>query len=376
MIAMPMAQIAPTLGSARNGTVRMAADPRRGSGNARTFPRIGVIGCGTIGRQHAEAYRKIGVKLIAVADPDAGALVVAAGASGARPYADYRDMLRTEGLDGVSICTPPSSHRDVALSAFDAGTGVLCEKPLATSSEDCEAMIAASEQASLLLLTGLCHRFQPEIEWLAAMVASGELGTILMFRNRFAFHHATAAITWFSRRAIAGGGVMFDTSVHSVDMFRFLFGEVDQVVAVSASTDTELGPALEVEDSGIIALRAQSGVLGSIEASWRTPPAEATVTLYGTGGAVVYDYDRPGVIAMRRKSEDAWTEIQVETGDRFERQARHFLDCLAGQTEPRVTGRDGARAVEILLAAYRSADGRTMPSALGSGTGARAGTNS
>jgi predicted dehydrogenase len=334
-----------------------------------------VIGCGTIGRQHTGAYRKIGVKPIAVADPDARALEVTAGASGARPYADYHDMLRSEDLDGVSICTPPSSHREVALSAFEAGTGVLCEKPLATTIEDCEAMIAASERNGLLLMTGLCHRFQPEIERLATIVASGELGSILMFRNRFAFHHATAATTWFSRRAIAGGGVLFDTSVHSVDMFRFLFGEVDQVVAVSASTDTNLGPALEVEDSGIIALRSESGVLGSIEASWRTPPAEATVTLYGTDGVVTYDYDRPGVIAMRRNGEEAWTHIEVEGGDRFERQAQHFLDCLGGQAEPRVTGRDGARAVEILLAAYRSAE-RSTRSELGSGMSVRTRTTS
>jgi predicted dehydrogenase len=347
----------------------MAARPSQSSGKAAELPRIGIIGCGTIGRQHLESYRKIGVEPVAVADPDPRALEQAASDSKSRPYTDYREMLRTEDLAGVSICTPPSVHRDAAIAAFDAGTSVLCEKPLATTSEDCEAMIAASDRAGVLLMTGLCHRFQPEIERLAALVASGELGAILMFRNRFAFHNTTAATTWFSRRAIAGGGVLFDTSVHSVDLFRFLLGEVDQVVAVTASSDTELGAALEVEDSGIIALRAESGALGSIEASWRTPPAEATVTLYGTGGAATFDYDRPGVIAIRRNGEDGWRQIEVETGDRFERQAQHFLDCLVGRSEPRVTGRDGARAVEILLAAYRSAHGPAERPAVGSGTG-------
>jgi predicted dehydrogenase len=338
----------------------MATRSKDGSGSS--VARIGIIGCGTIGRQHLESYRKIGVTPVAVADPDSLARETAARDFTSRPYADYREMLSTERLDGVSICTPPSFHHDAAISAFDAGTGVLCEKPLATTSEDCEAMIAASDRAGVVLMTGLCHRFQPEIERLATIVTSGELGTILMFRNRFAFAHPTAATTWFSRRAISGGGVLFDTSVHSVDLFRFLFGEVDQVVAVTASNDTDLGTALEVEDSGIIALRAESGVLGSIEASWRTPPAEATVTLYGTGGAATFDYDRPGVIAVRRSGGDAWSEIGVETADRFERQARHFVDCLAGTVEPKVTGRDGARAVEILLAAYGSADTRIVRS--------------
>src|SRR6187401_2855449 len=104
--------------------------------------RIGVIGLGTIGQTHLSALQKLRVDEILGADPSSGAR------ERARPYthrclADYRELLQTEGLDGVVIATPPRTHRDIALAALDAGVGVLCEKPLALTLADCSAIADA-----------------------------------------------------------------------------------------------------------------------------------------------------------------------------------------------------------------------------------------
>ncbi|MDQ3855186.1 MAG: Gfo/Idh/MocA family oxidoreductase, partial [Chloroflexota bacterium] len=244
-------------------------------------------------------------------------------------------------------------HRDATVTALEAGTAVLCEKPMATSVADCEAMIAAADRTGKLLSVGFCHRFQPHIERLRELAQGGTLGTILMFRNRFAGHLPGVENTWFSKRAVAGGGVMFDTAVHSVDLFRFLVGEPERVDAVAATSTTQLGPALDVEDTAIMLLRSRSGVLGVIETSWRTPPGEWSVTLYGTGGSATVTYD-PEELRVRLATERDWRRQDVEPGNRFIRELTHFLDCVRTGSPPRVTAADGLAATTILTEAYRS----------------------
>lgn len=322
--------------------------------------RVAVIGCGGIGRTHVKAYRAIGVRPVALAEPNAKALNAAASEYGGRPYQDYHEMLAAEKLEAVSVCTPPSLHREITEAALAAGVAVLCEKPMAATVVDCEAMAAAAERADRLLMVGFCHRFQPHIERLRKMARRGELGTILMFRNRFAGELAGVENTWFSRRDVAGGGVMLDTCVHSVDLFRYLIGDVERVDAIATTTATPLGPALEVEDSAIIALRAASGVLGVVEASWRTPPGEWTVTLYGTSGTATMDYGT-NELRVHMAGDTESRLVDVPAGNRFEREVDHFLRCVQGIATPRITPQDGIAATRILAAAYTSAGAPAAP---------------
>ena len=318
--------------------------------------RIGIVGCGGIGKTHLQAYRANGVRPVALAEANPDALAAARAEYGGQPFTDYREMFASTSLDAVSVCTPPAVHRQVAEAALAAGAAVLCEKPLAPTVEECESMAAAAERAGRLLSVGFCHRFQPHIEQLRDMAAGGALGTILMFRNRFAGHLPGVEHTWFSRPEVAGGGVMFDTCVHSVDLFRYFVGEPEQVQAIAAATASELGPALEVEDSAIITLRTARGVLGVIEASWRTPPGEWNVTLYGTAGTATVDYGA-NELRVQLAAVSAWHVVGVPPGNRFEREIAHFLDCVRGAATPRVTARDGVAATRILAAAYASCAG-------------------
>jgi UDP-N-acetylglucosamine 3-dehydrogenase len=318
--------------------------------------RIGIVGCGGIGRTHLQAYRALGVAPVALADPFDAPLRAAVDEYGGTPYADYADMFGQERLDAVSVCTPPALHQPITEAALAHGIAVLCEKPMATTVEACQAMIAAAEHSGTLLSVGFCHRFQPHVERLKEMVADGSLGTVRMFRNRFAGHLPNVENLWFSKPAVAGGGVLFDTSVHSVDLFRHLIGDPVQVQALMSTMASDLGPALEVEDTAIMSLRTADGALGVIEASWRTPPGEWFVTLYGTRGAATVDYGTDE-LRVRLASDDTWRVVPVEPGNRFERELAHFLQCVRGLATPRVTGADGLAATRILLQAYAAADG-------------------
>src|SRR3954453_23674890 len=125
--------------------------------------RVGIVGCGGIGRTHLNAYRANGISPTALVEPNPTALAAAGAEYGGTPYPDYRAMFAATQLDAISICTPPAAHHEIAIAAAEAGCAILCEKPMATTVEDCEAMVAAARRAGVVLTVGFCHRFQPEI---------------------------------------------------------------------------------------------------------------------------------------------------------------------------------------------------------------------
>jgi UDP-N-acetylglucosamine 3-dehydrogenase len=317
-------------------------------------PRIGVIGCGGIGRTHLKTYAALGIAPSALADSFPGALQEAVGTYGGRGFSDYRELIASGEVDAVSVCTPPAFHREICITALQAGLAVLCEKPMAISLGDAEEMAQVAAETGNLLTLGFCHRFQPHIETLKDLIEAGELGTIRMFRNRFAGIMANAEQTWFSNPAIAGGGAMFDTGVHSVDLFRHLIGDPIRVEAVATTVKTAVGPKLEVEDSAIITMQTSDGALGVIEVSWRTAPGEWVVAVYGTAGTAVIDYDSEE-LRVNRTGGEGWQLVEVPAGNRFERELSHFLDCVQGKATPRITALDGVAANRMLDQAYRSA---------------------
>ena len=319
------------------------------NGSAAT-PQVGVIGMGSIGHTHINAWQANGITPVAFADAVPAALQATVAVNGGVAFDDGTKLIQSGTVDVVSICTPPLFHKDLAIAAAEAGVAVLCEKPLARTLADAEAIAEAVGRTGTLFTVGFCHRFQPEIEKLKAMIDGGELGDVITFRNRFAGLMANAHETWFSNPAIAGGGALADTSVHSIDLFRYLIGEPVSVHAFLSTRETEHGPKLQVDDTAVLTLKTSEGVLGVIEASWRTPPGEWTVTVYGTRGTAIVDYK---ATTLRKQDVDGtWQHVPVESGSRFDREFAHFLACWRGEDTPRVTVEDGVAANRILEAAY------------------------
>ena len=318
--------------------------------------RIGIVGCGGIGRTHMNAWLAAGHRPVAVCDSVAALANTLAAQSDATVYTDAATMFGTAQLDIVSICTPPALHASLSIAALQSGIHVLCEKPLAVTTDECHAMIAAAQQANRILSVGFCHRFQPHIEVMKAQIAAGLIGDVIMFRNRFIGHMANPEQRWFSDPALAGGGVMVDTCVHSVDLFRHLIGDAVQVHASAVTRTTALGPALRVEDTAVITLVSATGVIGVIEASWRTPPGEWVVTVNGTAGYLSMDY-----ATMQLTHGDAsgnTVQLDVPDADRFTREVAHMVACVQGQATPRATMHDGLAACDILQQAARSANNK------------------
>ncbi|MFN3651188.1 MAG: Gfo/Idh/MocA family protein [Armatimonadota bacterium] len=307
--------------------------------------RIGVVGCGGIGAVHLRSWAQVeATRVVAACDPDQAR----AEAAGAAAYPGIEEMLAAEQLDAVDICTPPRFHASAARAAIAAGLPVLCEKPLARSPEEAREMARAASDAGVLLMTAFCHRFHPPVEAVRDLIREGRLGRILMFRNRFGGLLKGMESKWFSRQEMAGGGALMDTAIHSVDLFRYLVGEVSTAAGATQSFHPEIR---EVEDSAAMLLRGVDGAIGVIEASWVSPWSANVVELYGEHGAAVIDYDT-GATRFRLAEDADWTAIETDSRSRFVEELRHFAAVIRGEAQPRVTAEDGVRAVEVVYQAY------------------------
>lgn len=319
--------------------------------------RIGVIGAGGIGATHLRAYAAWPdlCEIAGIADIDLPAAQEKAKQFGGLAFQDYTQMLDATRPDAVSICTPPDLHLPIVQAVAARNLSVLCEKPPARTLAETEAIVEAMSRSKGVLQFAFCHRFHQPITQAREMIANGKLGKIVQIYNRFGFRFDRAGHSWFTDREIAGGGVLIDTLVHSVDIFRALLDE--EITQVSASVSTTLH--VQVEDSASILVTSANGVAGSLNCSWVTPVSEAEIRIYGTEGQAVIDYDQPGGLRYRLAGDADWAQLPFDKPDRFTLQAEHFLKCVASGSTPAVGGSDAIAVMKVIDAAYRSVESRS-----------------
>lgn len=314
--------------------------------------RIGIIGCGVVSDSHISGYLKIpGVEVIALCDLQLEMAKKAAESHSldVPTYGDYRQMLDREKLDGLSICTPPSSHARIAVDALQRGVHVLCEKPLSTSVKEARTMVKAARRSRRLLMTAFAWRFREPIRRARELVAAGEIGEPIICRNMFICRMPEIAHGTHAQRGLSGGGVIMDNGSHSADMMRFVLGEVKNVSARMGIFLEEM----ELEDTAQILLEMESGAQAVVSISWATPvPRElCELEIYGSRGSLLASGSR----LRYRVAEGDWVEPDLSGSlNPFDRETAHFVACLRGQEEPEVDGIAGLRAQEIVAAAYRS----------------------
>lgn len=315
--------------------------------------RVAVIGAGGIGGTHLAAYAAWPdlCEIVAIADIHLAAAQERVKKFGGSAYSDYVQMLDEVEPDAVSVCTPPHLHLPVVQEAARRNISVLCEKPPARTVAETEAMVDAMAASRGVLQFGFCHRFHRTVVQAQELIASGRLGQIVQIYNRFGFRFARAGQSWFTDADIAGGGILIDTLVHSVDIFRSLAGDVR---SVSASVSTTL-PNISVEDSASMLVTSDSGVIGVLSCSWVTPVSEAEFRIYGTEGEAVIDYAQPDGLRYKLAGDADWIQLPFDAASRFILQAEHFLHAVRTGSAPAITGQDGIAVMKVIESAYRSA---------------------
>lgn len=319
--------------------------------------KIGIL---SFAHHHADAYIQNlrllpSVELLGVADEDARRGQSYASASGSKFFPTYMDLLDAKP-DGVIICSENSKHRALVEMAAARKVHVLCEKPIATTVADGRAQVEACERAGVLLMTAFPMRFSPALLEIKTRLEAGEFGSIYCFNSTNQGELPTKYRQWFADPVLAGGGAIADHTVHLVDIMRwFLQDEISQVYA--QSNRIFHANEVEVETGGLEMITFKSGVFASIDCSWSRPPywptwGGLTFEMVTERGAVFVDAFRQNLTvyshALQRPTWSFWGS------DMNQAMISEFIAAIRENRQPRVTGMDGLRAVEAVVAAYES----------------------
>ncbi|WP_113716875.1 Gfo/Idh/MocA family protein [Arthrobacter dokdonensis] len=315
--------------------------------------RLGIIGAGAVAVLHAEGAAIIdGIELSAVCDLKADIAAKVADPWGAAVYTDYRQMLDDDVVDAVVINTPHSLHKEMVLAAAAHGVHVLVEKPMATTVADCVAMEEACAAAHVVMVVGLIQHFMAEKLALRAVLASGKLGAVLLVHDyRSTDYRPGTRAGWFFDKAISGGGAFINIGAHCLDRSIWIGGA--QAVRVTAATLNRFGA--KVETDGSMEVLLANGVQVRITIVSDTPRNVDEMLVVCENGTVIVD-PRSGTFV---EIDGKHTQVHASTGDdiqnAFTAQLQDFAAAVAGAA-PTVDGAHAKHVVEVVLAAYESAE--------------------
>jgi myo-inositol 2-dehydrogenase / D-chiro-inositol 1-dehydrogenase len=317
--------------------------------------RVGIVGAGFIGEAHLAAWAAEGVQP-QVLDRDATRAAALAERFGVRVATSFDELLGT--VDVVDVCTPTHQHAEIAIRAAEAGRHVICEKPLARTVEDADAVVAACDRAGVRLLVGHVVRYFPEYEAAHRIVAEGGIGDPAVLRlKRASFRPRRPAGHWFFDPALSGGMVV-DLMIHDFDYARWVAGEV---VAVQCRSVAAERPELGVDHAYAI-LTHKSGAISHVTGSWAYSPPTFRTSLEIAGSRGLVEHDSavaPPIVtylAARGSDSDATVGLPASplAEDPFRLELREFRQSIERGIPPRVTARDGVEALRIALAADES----------------------
>lgn len=290
--------------------------------------RVALIGTGKIAvANHIPGIRLCrDAEVTALADPNAGALAEASAASGVtRTYADPFQLLKDAPVDAVIIATPNRFHRDLAVAAAESGRHVLCEKPLAMTTDEAEQMVVAAERAGVRHMTAFTYRFVPAMQYMHHVITSGGVGVPWHFRAQRFQDWGRRALGWRQRMAEAGSGEIGDMLSHRLDFAHFLVGPMRRVAALTtriwpSRVDAEGNEhASDTEDWVGCLAEFASGVTGVFESVKTATGYAGGVTsrdfceVNGSDGAVIYELSHPlRVLRARRDGNYAEEPVPAE----------------------------------------------------------------
>ncbi|MFG3496869.1 Gfo/Idh/MocA family protein [Streptomyces sp. NPDC047928] len=374
---------------------------------------IGMIGYAFMGAAHSQGWRTAGrvfdlplrPELAAICGRDADAVRAAADRHGwAAAETDWRDLVARDDVRLVDICTPGDSHAEIAVAALEAGKHVLCEKPLANSVTEAEAMADAAARArgrGQIAMVGFNYRRVPAVAYARRLVADGRLGALRHVRVTYLqdwLVDPDFPLTWRLEREHAGSGALGDLGAHIVDLAQYLAGEPLVGVSALAETFVRERPLLAgasaglsaaggtgrgqvtVDDATVFTGRLASGALASFEATRMAAGRKNALRLEinGERGSLAFDLERLNELSFHDHTEpaasagfrrilvtepehpylEAWWPPGHALGyeHTFAHQARDLVHAIASGTDPAPSFADGLQVQRVLAAVAESAE--------------------
>lgn len=344
--------------------------------------KTAVVGVGKVTHLHAKALKNLkDTEFVAVYSRDIVKAKIFADQYGLKPYSDIEEMINGSNIDVATICTPHPAHKDVVLKVIQAGSHVLVEKPLASTLEDCDAMIDAARKRAVLLGTISQRRFYEPVLRVKRAIDAGKIGkpilgtiTMLGWRDEHYYKSDPWRGTWNEE----GGGVLVNQAPHQLDLLLWYMGPIDELFGYWRNLNH---PYIEVDDSALAVIKFKNGGVGNIVVSNSQNPALfGQVHVHGENGASIGVQTDSGAMFIAGMSgiaeppyNDIWTvkgeeslleKWKREDADFFgnidptsyfhERQFEDFVNAVAGRKKPLIDGEDGRKTVELFTAIYRS----------------------
>lgn len=347
--------------------------------------KIGIIGCGGIANgKHLPALQQLHdeVELTAFCDivPERAEKAARTyGAPGAKVYTDYRELLRDPAINNVRVLTPNRLHAEISIAALEAGKHVLCEKPMAISYVEAQAMIRAARRAGKLLTVGYQHKLDPDVIYARREAQSGALGEMYFAKANVIRRRGVPTWGVFTQRSEQGGGALIDIGTHALDIALYLMNNYRPRIALGTTYDklksrpdgNPFGPwdpaKFDVEEAAFGQVIMENGATILLEATWAlntTDTAGIRYMICGTDGGVD-NYGGKFKVNAVRHGRLTVTEPDLRAGGVafFDGQAesptvaeqRVFLDAIRGKGALVTTPESAAVVTQILEGLYISA---------------------
>lgn len=334
--------------------------------------RVGMIGAGGIAGTHIGYLQKIeGVEVVAVCDVREDAVKEKAEAFGIpHAFSSYKDLLKLEEVDAVSICTPNFFHKEPAIAALRAGKHVMVEKPMAMSAKEAKAMVEAAEQAKKTLVIGFQWRYNPSAQMLRRAIDDGLMGKIVYARAQALRRRGIPSWGVFGQKELQGGGPLIDIGVHIMEVTHYLMGS-PKPVAASANCYTYLGnkkpvtltpwgdwdhKTYTVEDLAVGLIRFENGATMMVESSFAAHIENNifNCTLMGEKGGGTFE--PPMVFTDMSGTMVDITPNYAGNTDAFQAKMADWIETIRTGKKSQAPGEDGLVVQQMLDALYRSAE--------------------
>jgi len=323
---------------------------------------VAVIGAGRAGLIHAHNFRKSVpyARLAAIVDPNRTAAEAAAKELGVETwYDDYRDALKDDGIDAVVVVTPTVYHRDIVVDAARAGKHVLCEKPMAINAEQCEAMIAAANEAKVNLQIAFMRRFDASFQEAKERLDGGEIGDLVLIRSLSRGPSTPQPWMYDIKKS---NGPLAEVNSHDIDTLRWFTGsEFRDVYAIAGNYRCPDAAAdyPDFYDNVLLTARFENGRQGVIDGALSVQYGyDSRVEILGTEGVIfIGQLHEKTIVTARRNKEitrpfmNSWRHLYK---DAYLAEDTEFILSILEQRSPKVTGYDGMMAVKVVEAGNRS----------------------
>lgn len=320
---------------------------------------IGVIGLGFMGMVHLRSYLKIpGARIAAVSDafkkpvdgklPGVGGNITDGDAfplpADTRFYESWQDLIADPEIDLVDICLPTAAHVEVSVAALKAGKNVVCEKPMARTSEDCRKIVEAAAASTGYFMPAMCMRFWPGWDWLKKTIDEEPYGKLLAAR----FRRVSAPPGWSRGNYFKGGesgGALFDLHIHDTDFIQFALGRPR---SVSSTGISRFSGAI---DHVVTSYEVECGAVVTAEGSWIMSEGYPFTMVYTANferATVEFDISKKEEALKVYEEGKEMVVIPLTEGDGYINELRHMVESIQNGVAPSiVTAEDGLSAVEI-----------------------------